>query len=309
VTRRPARGARPLRRSARPSGGAAGSGELTTPDGGRVTVDDGTRLWCRIHGDGPSAVVVPAHGNASELAGLDVPGARTVFYDVRGRGRSDAVDDPADLGLGREVADLEAVRAACGADRVSVVAWSYHAGVAAAYALEHPERVERVVLAAPIPIHSGWHPEPAPEPEPHQLAHLDQLEASGLRTSDPAAFCRAWREVYVPMIMGDPSAFDRLAPVCDLANEHPWVVTRHLVFVFAELGAYDWRPALRDLSVPVLVAHGTRDPLAVAAALEWVDAVGDGRLLELEGAGRFPWVERPERFFTTVNRFLAGLPV
>jgi proline iminopeptidase len=274
-----------------------------------VTVDDGTRLWCRIDGDGPGVVVVPTHGNAAELAGLDVPGARTVFYDVRGRGRSDAVDDPAALGLGREVADLEAVRAACGADRVSIVAWSYHAGVAAAFGLEHPDRAERLVLAAPIPVHSGWRFEPVPEPEPHQLARLDQLEASGLRATDPAAFCRAWREVYVPKIMGDPSAFDRLAPVCDLENELPWVVTRHLVFLFAELADYDWRPALRELAVPVLVAHGTCDQVAVAAALEWVDAVGDGRFLELDGAGRFPWVERPERFFTTVNRFLAGQSV
>jgi proline iminopeptidase len=141
------------------------------------------------------------------------------------------------------------------------------------------------------------------------VAHLDQLEAADLRTSDPAALCRAWREVYLPLLMGRPESFARLAPVCDLPNEHPWVVARTLVHVFVELLDYDWRPALRDLHVPTLVVHGSEDHDPIERAVEWVDAVGDGRLLELEGIGQLPWAEAPERFFAVVGRFVDGQPI
>jgi pimeloyl-ACP methyl ester carboxylesterase len=106
--------------------------------------------------------------------------------------------------------------------------------------------------------------------------------------------------------MGRPEAFARLAPVCDLPNEHPWVVARALVPVFADLLVYDWQPGLRDLDVPALVVHGSEDHEPVERAVEWVDALRDGRLLELDGIGQLPWAEAPEAFFGAVGRFVDG---
>jgi proline iminopeptidase len=108
--------------------------------------------------------------------------------------------------------------------------------------------------------------------------------------------------------MGRPEAFERLTPVCDLPNEHPWAVSRSLVHVFAQLASYDWRPALRGLDVPTLVVHGSEDREPVEHAIEWVDALPAARLLELGGIGQLPWVEDPDRFFGVVGRFLAGDP-
>ncbi len=273
---------------------------------GSIAVARGVKLWYRIVGDGPDTIVIPVTGNDAEFAGLDVPGHRLLFYDVRSRGRSDTVTDPARLGFSVEVTDLEAIRQVFGLESFKAVAWSYHAGIVATYAIQHPERVEAMVLAAPIPVRAGTHPAPAREPAPHQLAELDQLEASGLRAADPVAFCCAWRAVYQPLLMGDPEAYERLAPVCAHPNEWPWNVARSLVFIFAQLRSYDWRPHLRDVHVPTLVVHGLDDHDPVEVVREWTDALPEGRLLALDGVGRFPWVEQPEAFFDAANRFLAG---
>jgi proline iminopeptidase len=276
---------------------------------GTVEVAPGVHLWYRVvGGDGPW-VVVPTTGNDADFAPLCRPDRRVLFYDVRGRGRSDRVDDPRRLGFLVEVADLDAVRAALAVERWSALGWSYHAGVVASHAMVHPGRVERLVLAASIPARAGVLPSAARRPAPHALAALDQLEADGGRQRDPGAVCMAWRSVYVPLLMGDPSAFERMAPVCHLPNEWPWNVSRALVHVFADLSAYDWRPRLRDVAAPVLVAHGSEDADPVEAAQEWVDALPDARLLVVDGAGQFPWIERPERFFGVVDAFLAGRPV
>jgi proline iminopeptidase len=271
-----------------------------------IDVGSGTHLWSRVAGDGPGTVLVPTNGNGAEWAGLDGPGRRVVQYDVRGRGRSDEVPDGELPGLAGHVADLEAVRVAVGAERFSAVAASWTAAVVVSYALAHPGRVERLVLVSPVPCHSGGVPDRVPPPAPHRLAALDQLGASGLKRDDPVAYARAWRETYVPPLLGDASAFERMADVAPLPNEWPWHVAKALVPVFAGLLRYDWRPDLWAVGGPVLVVRGGLDRDPQATASEWVDALPAATLLVVDGAGRMPWVECPDEFFAAANRFLAG---
>ncbi len=56
--------------------------------------------------------------------------------------------------------------------------------VAATYAIQHPERLHRMALAATIPSHAGVQPAPA-RAAPHQLDRLDPTQAAGLRASIP----------------------------------------------------------------------------------------------------------------------------
>lgn len=284
------------------------TGDPTSDEGARLTVEPGVRLWVRVVGDGPSTVVVPCSGNAADLAALAAPQRRIIFYDARNRGRSDAVTDRRRLGFTREVADLGTVVEALDLDRYALVGWSYHAGVVADHALANPERVQRMVLAAAIAPRSGTSTRPGDEPTPAQLARLDQLQASGLPAKAPQRWCEEWRRVYVPLLMGDPSGFERMASPCAMPNERPQHVAQALVPVFWELRAYDWRPALEQLRVPTLVVHGEEDREPVDSAFEWAGALPDGQVLVLPGVGQLPWVERPEAFFDAVGRFLDGPP-
>lgn len=272
-------------------------------DEGNFTTPDGVRLHYRVAGEGDGAVVVPGAAFDTDLDAL-AERHRVVFYDARNRGRSQAISDPARLGFYREVDDLEHLRAHLGLERISVVGWSYNAGIAACYALTRPIRVSRMVLVAPIAPRSDFAIDPTPPPEPHLLARLDQLRAGGLEDRDPAAYCREWRKVYVPVLLGDPDRFDDLADPCDCTNEWPDHVTRALAHVFLDLGVYDWSAALRGLDIPTLVVHGERDQIPVTSAEAWRDLLPDARLLVLPGVGHFPWVEAPGPFFDAVSTFL-----
>jgi pimeloyl-ACP methyl ester carboxylesterase len=112
------------------------------------------------------------------------------------------------------------------------------------------------------------------------------------------------RQVYVPVLLGDPSNFDRLSDPCGCRNERPDHVTRALAHVFVDLGVYDWTEALRRLETPTLVVHGELDQIPIESATAWVDALPSARLLALPGVGHFPWAEAPDEFFGAVNRFL-----
>lgn len=285
-----------------PPGAAIGS--LT--DEGRIVVEPGITLWHRSVGEGDRTLVVPCTGNHLDLEGLCRSGWRVVFYDVRNRGRSDAVADRLRLGFTKEVADLGVVVEALGLGRYSLFGWSYHAGVVADHAMSNPDRVDRVVLAAAVAPRSSTGTRPGREPDPADLARLDQLQAAGAPNSDPEGWCRAWRQVYVPLLMGDRSGFDRLADPCAMANETPQHIAESMIAVFAELRDYDWRPALGALRAPTLVLHGDEDREPVDSAYEWAAAVADGRVEELVGVGQLPWAERPEELFGAVAAFLDG---
>jgi pimeloyl-ACP methyl ester carboxylesterase len=66
-----------------------------------------------------------------------------------GRGRSRRLADPRGYTLGRDVADLEAIREKIGAERVVLIGHSYGGTLASAYAASHPERVAKMVLGMP----------------------------------------------------------------------------------------------------------------------------------------------------------------
>lgn len=73
-----------------------------------------------------------------------LPGVRVIAPDLRGRGRSNALEGPA--GLHAHADDLVAVLDALGVERVVAVGHSMGAFVALVLGDRHPERVSRVVL-------------------------------------------------------------------------------------------------------------------------------------------------------------------
>lgn len=273
------------------------SGEIDT---------DGTSLWCRRVGAGDGMpVVVPGAVVDEDLEAL-AAARPVVFYDSRNRGRSAAVADAARLGFWAEVGDAEVVRAHSGVERSSWLGWSYLAGVVVQHALAHPVRVDRLVLVAPIAPAADLGTTMVFDVPAHGLAGLDQLRADQVDRRDPRRYCEAWHEVYDPAQVHDPVTLSRRrSRPCDHPNEWPSVVTASLAHVFVDLGRYDWRPMLSRVEAPTLVVHGSDDD-NIEASQAWVESLPDARLLVLDAARRWPWLEVPEAFFPAVEQFLSG---
>ncbi|PZR91236.1 MAG: hypothetical protein DLM67_16505 [Candidatus Nephthysia bennettiae] len=62
-----------------------------------------------------------------------------------------------------------------------------------------------------------------------------------------------------------------------------------------------------DLRVPVLIIQGAADPRPIAACDDLAERLPVVRHTVFEGAGHFPWVERPEDFRQTVISWMAEL--
>ena len=284
---------------------------------GYLPTADGLRLYYRVFGEGElTTLIVPG---ACLLADDILPlteGRRVITYDMRGRGGSDPDPDPAHLWREYETQDLETVRQFFALERFSLLGWSYMGGAAAVYATEHPERVERLVLAAAIPPRF-----PAPYDNPEEEARkateridlneieaLKTLQAAGLDQARPDEYCRQVNAALWPRQMGRPEALQTMrSDPCHYENEWLSNLAEHKRIHFPpESWKRDWRQRAKRIRAATLVVHGTEDLIPLAAAGEWAAFIPDARLLVLEGAGHILHLEAPEPFFLAVDWFLWG---
>jgi proline iminopeptidase len=284
-------------------------------DQGYVPIPDGGKLYYRTVGSGPNTVVIPAlHYLAADLEPL-AQRHRLIFYDQRGRGGSDPIEDETLVWSDYEMCDLEAIRQHFNLDQMSLIGWSYLGGVTALYTLENNDRVRRLVLMCPIPPRL---PSPyAPKEELNKRAKsridplgvkgLDKMREAGIDSEEPAAYCREHNRVYLPGQMAKPEALARMhSDPCIYPNEWPQNVEQHWKKHFPpESMEFDWRHKLGEVTTPTLVIHGSED-FPVEASREWVSALPEACLLVIAGSGHFPHLEAPDVFFPAVERFLSG---
>ena len=126
---------------------------------------EGGRVYVRINGETQNADKAPAifiHGgpggtHAGFAAMLGLANDRPIIlYDQLGSGKSDRPDNPANWRVERFVEELEAVRAAVGAEKLHLVGVSWGAALALEYSAKYPERVASTVLGGTFISTPRW---------------------------------------------------------------------------------------------------------------------------------------------------------
>jgi proline iminopeptidase len=265
---------------------------------------NGVEIFERRNGSGP--VVVGLHGGPGAshdylLPGFDAlaEGRTLVLYDQRGGGRSPLPRD-AKAGWEEHVADLHALKEAWGDAPLNLVGYSWGGLLAMLYAVRHPCSVGRLALVSPAP---AWR-EARAEYErryaeitngPWAQEERRKLRESGLRERDLAAYQRRLFELAVIAYFKDP------ARVSELTGFR--LVERVQKEVWASLGDYDLRPALRKLEVPAVVLHGRDDVIPWASAQETAECLGAEFHL-IPDCGHVPYVEGFDTFRRVLDAFL-----
>jgi pimeloyl-ACP methyl ester carboxylesterase/ketosteroid isomerase-like protein len=278
---------------------------------GYVAADDGTRLYYRKIGEGPATIIAPLDFVMYPFLSQLSDRATVITYDMRSRGRSDQAKDSATLTIEQDVKDLEAVRSHFKVEKFIPVGFSYLGKVVVMYASAHPERVSRIIQLGPAANRNL----PAVEDKDFGAPEADvkkwqEMQASGAIESAPKDFCTAQWNVMRYYLTGTPKGAARfdVKTNCDLEKEWPVNFRRTVSVLGPTIGkAVVSDDALKIVTMPVLIIHGTKDRNApYAGGQAWASALPNARLVTIDGAAHASWLDDPPVVFAAIRQFLRG---
>lgn len=292
------------------------SGMAAAPEEGYVAAPDGVRLYYQRVGSGKQTVIVPGRLFLAEDFKRLSKGRTLIFYDMRDRGRSDAVDDPKRITIQNDVEDLETIRRHFKVDKPDLIGFSYLGMMVVLYATQYPDHAGRIVQMGPVPRKFGTtYPasltaqDETAVPDPARMKELEELYKSGYVREHPKEFCERDWEITRVRLVGNPANATKLGPsLCSMPNEWPVHLWHHFEVAFASIQSLDLpRGKVASLGVPVLTIHGTKDRNApYGGGREWAMTLPDARLVTVPGAAHMAWVEAPDLVFTSIDTFLDG---
>lgn len=227
-----------------------------------------------------------------------------LFYDQRGGGRS-RTNDQQPVTWRTDVDDLAAIAKEFSLDPLIVVGYSWGGLLATLYALEARESpVDRLLLIDPAPFSRQYRTQFEEEFRKRQQSPEIQkmraeLEASGLRESNPDGYRQRLFELSVAGYFAHPENAKNLTPFR--------VIARTQQSVWDSLGDYDLFPRLHEIRCSILIVHGRDDPIPVASSIEGADHM-KARLVLLDDCGHVPYVEQPAGLFAATDEFLDASP-
>jgi pimeloyl-ACP methyl ester carboxylesterase len=208
-----------------------------------------------------------------------------IRYDLRGHGRSAAPSEPYSTSD-----DLRSVLDALDVGRAALVGLSAGAQVATDFALTNPDRVTRLVLAAPGLGGMAMPPLPWMQPV---------FQAAG--AGEPERAAELWSETPIMQLRSDTSAAAALLDTV-MSNAKLWTYRTNPVQPVTP-------PAIKRLSEiksPTLVIVGERDlPHITEAATLLAKGISGAKLVTIPGAGHIVNIDARERFTDEVVRFLS----
>jgi proline iminopeptidase len=234
--------------------------------------------------------------------GLAASGFHCVLYDQRGRGGSTAEAlDKAHINVAASVADLEALRAHLGLERMTLLGHSWGAMLAAAYVAAHPERVDRLVLVGPGPL---WWDLKFLEGYGQRLMARAPAPPPGSKPESAAATARAALRRVVSAMIADPqSALERrhfFLYAYQPENAKEW----DLMQADLASASFDVRPHMARWKGKALIIQGRLDALGVEHAQSVAKTFGNGQAVIVDGASHYIWWDRPDEFFAAVVGFM-----
>ena len=246
---------------------------------------DGVRIHYEVTGEGPAILLTHGFAASSRMFASTVPTLatdhRVITWDMRGHGRSDYPEDPAQYSVPLVMGDMEALLDVAGADRGVILGHSVGGFLALEFNLAHPERMAAIVLEDTGPGYrkdegrQGWN-----DTAEAYAVDLETNDLDGIHVS----------EELDPTVHRDATGLARAAR---------GILKQHDARVITSLEA---------ISVPVLIVVGEQDENFVNPSKYMAAKIPGARLEIIPDAGHSPNMSQPEVFAAAFRSFLADLP-
>ncbi|HEX4373287.1 MAG TPA: alpha/beta fold hydrolase, partial [Puia sp.] len=243
------------------------------------------------------------------------------YFDAFGRGKSDTAKDVKEYTLERDIEDIEGLRQAMHFDKINVLGHSYGGVVAQGYAVKYPQHIKHLILANTFHSFVMWQENDdnsnreIKENYPEVWDSLMKLRNQGFISSDLKCQLLYARVPYGFLYGYNPDNFAPKKGVkyyYDYPNPNNTKLYYQMVgkdgdfIVGSDIGNFDYRKKLKDLTMPVLIYGGRYDRVAVPWMMEkFKEYCPQAQFVMFEYSGHNPQVEEPEKDFQLIREFLS----
>jgi proline iminopeptidase len=281
---------------------------------------NGLKLWYKVSGTGPVCLMpTPGWGPSSDMCFRTLqPLEKTftvVYLDSRGTGRSQRAATTKEYTWEHLVADLDALRVHLRQEKVWLMGHSEGGMQILHYAGTHPERVNGLILLDTAAV---W----------DEQADKDVMSRMQLRRDQPwfAEAMKAMQQGFLsvggetvksdedltaivkastPLYWSDPA---KITPYVEDFKANSMSATAFRGDKDSHRFPFDLREPLKRVRAPALIVVGDDDFICSPFAAKRLHlCLPNSKLLVIEKAGHFPWLEQPEAFFSDVPAFVEAL--
>jgi pimeloyl-ACP methyl ester carboxylesterase len=211
---------------------------------------DGVRYYYEIRGEGEPLLLLHGGLGSIEMFGPLLArlaeGHQVIAVDLHGHGRTRLGDRPIRaVDMGR---DMATVVRELGYEQVDVMGYSLGGGVAFQLAVQHPERVRRLVMVSAGIAQDGFYPEMIPM----------QGQLSGAAAE----------------MMKDTPMYQSYAAIAPNVSEFPRLLDRMGEYMRQP---YDWSGDVRKLTMPVMIVFGDGDMYRLEHVIRFYQLLGGGQ--------------------------------
>ena len=209
---------------------------------------NGIKLYHEIYGQGAPLVLL--HGGLMtirEMSALLEPFAKThrvIAVELQGHGRTTDTERP--LSFETMGDDIAALLDQLTISRADIVGLSLGAAVGLRTAIQHPEKVRRLVVISSPCAKSGWYPEAQ-----KGMGQVSAVMAEHMMETSPGRFSKQW-----PEPQRFPHFLDKMGKM---------------------MGAsYDWSADVKNLPMPVMLVFADNDSISQKHIAEFFALLGGG---------------------------------
>lgn len=301
------------------------------------TMRDGIRIHYRIVGTGDPVLIV--HGGPGEpykkaWEGLNriQQGYSFIYYDQRGCGQSSRPIDRLSkcewkecqpelskkLGIEAALMDMEEIRQIIGTEKITVIGHSYGAVIAALYATEFPDSVNKLVMVSPapsiripidsdddvytiiskdLPVNENAEFEKYRENlwEPEHVLKMDEEELSVQNRRFFYFYDEYHRNV------GLPNSVKLIDDLVDKSTIGGWLPYG---YAWSFPDTFDYRGNLKAIKSPTLILWGDKDITRENWANDYQRYISNSKVVMISNVGHFMFEENPTAFADAINDFL-----
>ncbi|MBN2213058.1 MAG: alpha/beta hydrolase [Bacteroidales bacterium] len=275
-----------------------------------ITRINGLKLWYKVSGNGP-VCIMPSEGwgPGSDIYSESLKELEKIFtmvyLDTRGSGRS---EDPEmeQYTLANFVSDIEGIRKHLGVKKTWLMGHSRAGVLILEYALTYPDKTNGIILINSavgyiLPPQELKRRVMAKEDEPW---YQEATSYIGKKPENAEDLNKGMQKV-MPFYFHSTANYEK--------NRE--LLKQQKLSFHAYLGQQNWWNADREVSsrlseieTPVLIVVGINDFICSLDAAQYLHLELPGsKLLAIENAGHFPWLEQSYKFYKGIEKFLPKL--